>query len=463
VYAEARSRLIDGLPNGAGLLPAALTASILGAVAAYSPKTAIEALLAGAFFAVSVWRLELGIAAFMVLTFPEHLPGSFGAGATLAKPVGVLILLAWLVVVVRRGPARLLPRERPALFWTIVAFLLLGGMSVLWATDRGQAVYELGRLVQVAVLLVVAYTATSTHSGFRTAVWGYLLASVVTSLYAMASGAYAATGRLAGIFDPNYFAAELIPAVLMAAFLFVTTRSRRTRWLAAAAACIDLAAFVLTQSRGGIVGLTVALLAALALAGRARPRVLALVLVLVAGGLGYYLGYRPAHVFESFAGGVSGASSGRSDEWKIAIHMLTGHPLEGVGLGNFSVVEPSYATHTMNLEFVRYDVHDHLAAHSSYLEVAAELGVVGILLFASVLFLPLRLAGRALRALERRLDPLEFHVRGLIAGALGMFTSYVFLSAEWEKQLWLVLALLAAASALPRDEDEADQRKRNAR
>jgi hypothetical protein len=41
-------------------------------------------------------------------------------------------------------------------------------------------------------------------------------------------------------------------------------------------------------------------------------------------------------------------------------------------------------------------------------------------------------------------------VRGLIPGAIGMLTSYFFLSAQWEKQLWLMLALLAAASAASR-------------
>ena len=79
----------------------------------------------------------------------------------------------------------------------------------------------------------------------------------------------------------------------------MTAGSRRARWLYAAVAGVDLLAFVLTQSRGGIVGLAVALLAAVVLAGRARARILALVLALVAGGLGYYLGYKPAHVFAS--------------------------------------------------------------------------------------------------------------------------------------------------------------------
>src|SRR5437879_8821701 len=44
---------------------------------------------------------------------------------------------------------------------------------------------------------------------------------------------------------------------------------------------------------------SVALPAAVLFAGRARPRVLALVLVVVAVGLGYYLAFKPAHVFGS--------------------------------------------------------------------------------------------------------------------------------------------------------------------
>jgi O-antigen ligase len=131
--------------------------------------------------------------------------------------------------------------------------------------------------------------------------------------------------------------------------------------------------------------------------------------------------------------------------------MFDNHPLRGVGLGNFGVVEPSYATQTMNLERVRFVVTFRQRVHNTYLEVAAELGVAGVLLFVAVLGIALRYAGRGVAALARAGDALEPWVRGLIAGALGMFTAYFFLSAQWEKQLWLVLALLAAVPALARE------------
>lgn len=453
---EAHSRLTpDFTASGAIIAAAAATAAALGAVAVYSPKYAVFALLAVGFIAVAISRLPLAIALFLLLTFPEHLPGAFGAGATIAKPVGALIAIAWCgAVLTRRGVLPLLPRARPLLFSAIVGLLLFAGVSMLWAADSGQTRFAWGRLFQVAVLLVVTFTAASTREGFRTLVYGYLLASVVTSLYAVGSGNYnVASGRLAGPIEPDYFASELIPAVIIACFLFTTTRSRRTRWLSAAVIGADISAFVLTQSRGAIVGLAVGLLAAVVFAGRAKPRMLALMLVVAAAGLGYYVGYKPAHVFQGGArGGLSATSSGRVDEWRVALRVFGGHPLGGVGFGNYQTVEGSYATQTFNLSFVSYIVKDRLVAHNTYLQVLAELGLVGLSLFLIILGLPLRLAGRALVWLGRQRDELEFHVRGLFAGVIGLLAAYVFLSAEYEKALWFLLALLASVPVLMRDD-----------
>jgi O-antigen ligase len=401
-------------------------------------------------------RLALAVAAFIILTFPDHLPGSFGAGATLAKPVGALLVLAWgALVLTRRVRQPLLPQSRPLLFWAIVGLLLFGLVSILWATDTGQTRLGVERILLNAALLVVVYTAASTRSGFRTIVNGFLVGSVVTSVYSIVTGYHQ---RLAGIIDTDYFAAQLIPAIMIACFLFVTAGSRRLRWLYAAVAGVDLIAFVFTQSRGGIVGLAVGLIAAVVVAGRARARILALVLALAAVGVGYYFGYKPAHVFggDTTRGGLNGATSGRLDLWRVAFLIFERHPFGGVGLGNFQTVEPSYATQTINLTIVRQIVKEQLVVHNTYLQLAADLGLVGLGLFLAVLALPIRLAGRALRKLELELHELEFHVRGLLAGTIGMLVAYAFLSAEFEKPLWLVLGLLASVPALLGDDMTAE-------
>jgi O-antigen ligase len=446
MFAEARSRMDTEVRLGTAIASAAAGAAVLlGALAVYSPKTAAGVVLGAAFVGIAVWRLPLAIATFIVMTLPEHLPGSLGAGDTLAKPVGALILLAWVgYVLVHRGEVPLLPREHPLLFWVIIAFLLLGGVSALWATDVAQTRHDLGRFLQVAALLLVVYTAGSSRAGFRTIVQGYLVASVVTSVYSLAHGGYVGQ-RLATLFDPNYFAAALVPALAVAVFLIATTDSWRTRWLVLAILGVDLVAFVRTQSRGGLVGLAIALLLVVLLAGRARPRVLALVLVLAAVALGYYFAYKPAHIFQTGArsSGLSAASSGRLDEWHVATRMFETHPLGGVGLGNYTTVEPAYTTQDINLQFSSFILRLKHVAHNTYLQVAAEVGIVGILLFLGVLAIPFRLATKALASLRRGSDPIEFYVCGVIAGTGGLVVAYIFLTAEWEKLLWLNLGLLA--------------------
>jgi O-antigen ligase len=179
-----------------------------------------------------------------------------------------------------------------------------------------------------------------------------------------------------------------------------------------------------------------------------------IVLALAAAGLGYYFGYKPAHVLggDTTRGGLNGATSGRLDLWRIALLIFKGHPLGGVGLGNFQVVEPSYATQTLNLTMVRQIVQEQLVVHNTYLQMAADLGLIGVGLFLAILALPLRLAGRALRKLELENHELEFYVRGLLAGTVGMLIAYAFLSAEFEKPLWLLLGLLASVPALLRED-----------
>jgi O-antigen ligase len=444
-------------PDRMPVVVAAAAAVVLAAVAVYSPKYAVAAAAAVPLVALAFSRLALGVAVFAAVTFPESLPGSLGAGATLAKPLGVVLAFAWIATVAaRRGDVRLLARDQPVVFWAVVALLALAAASVIWATDLGQTRFQLGRLVQVALLLLVVYTAASASPrAFRQIIWGFLAGSLVTGVYSIARGTYLAGGRLAGISDPNLFASELIPAIVLSAFIFLTAASRRTRLAAFVVFMVDLVTFALTQSRGGIAGLAVALVASIALAGRARPRVVALVLVIIALGVGYFVAYAPTHLQSSFsAGSFSAASSGRADEWRIALRIFRNHPLNGVGLGNFVVVEPGYATQTFNLTFVNQVVGRPLVAHNSYLELAAELGIAGVALFLTILFVPLRSAVRALDALREYADNLEFYARGLVAGAFGMFAAYFFFSGQYEKQLWLFVGLLASLAALAQRVDD---------
>src|SRR5207237_2274267 len=87
--------------------------------------------------------------------------------------------------------------------------------------------------------------------------------------------------------------------------------------------------------------------------------------------------------------------------------------------------------------------------HNTYLELLAELGPIGLGCFLALVGASLGLGWRAVRAFARtgRTD-LELIGRGVLVGLCGMLAASVFLSAEYEKQLWLLLGFAAALAGL---------------
>jgi O-antigen ligase len=268
-------------------------------------------------------------------------------------------------------------------------------------------------------------------------------------MYALVTGA-SAQGRLTGdIVNPNFFAAQLIVGIVLAGFMLATVRGWPRLVLVAMAATFSVA-FVLTESRGGLFGAGVAL--AVVVAGRLRPRAIALVLAVSALALAYYVEFAPATLQQRVTQISAQTSAGRSDEWALAFRMAENHPLQGVGLGNFPVLEPSYTTSNIDVLKVSYALQS-LVVHNTYLEILAELGLVGLILFLGAFVGVFRGVRKAVVALERLGDTsTSYLVRGLVAGSAGLLTAYFFGSAEYEKTLWLLLGLLVAAPAALRAE-----------
>lgn len=99
---------------------------------------------------------------------------------------------------------------------------------------------------------------------------------------------------------------------------------------------------------------------------------------------------------------LSLSPNGRSEIWRVAWHDLRAHPVLGSGDGSFA--QRWLAARTEDLPAV--------AAHSLYLETAAELGIVGLLCLITFLALPL-VAARLVRE-----APMVPALAGAFAGAL---------------------------------------------
>ena len=99
---------------------------------------------------------------------------------------------------------------------------------------------------------------------------------------------------------------------------------------------------------------------------------------------------------------LSLSPNGRSEIWRVAWHDLRAHPVLGSGDGSFAQL---WLT-------ARTDDLPAVAAHSLYLETAAELGIVGLLCLITFLVLPLIAAGLVRDA------PMAPALAGAFAGAL---------------------------------------------
>jgi len=133
--------------------------------------------------------------------------------------------------------------------------------------------------------------------------------------------------------------------------------------------------------------------------------------------------------------------TGRLDGWRAAVEIFRAHPMTGSGLGTFAAEFATAKARLLgrNVEFFREQQHPVFSnAHSEPLEVAAELGLVGLLALAWALW---RL-GVALRRVPAALAPRE---AGLAAGGVTAFALMAAFGFPFRVALVAYPALVLAA------------------
>jgi O-antigen ligase len=182
------------------------------------------------------------------------------------------------------------------------------------------------------------------------------------------------------------------------------------------------------------------MIASVFVAGRYRPAILSVMAVVGLFGVGYFVALAPQASKDRITKLDGGTS--RTDIWRIGGRMVSAHPVRGVGSGNFQLSSVHYLL--KNPGAVRYDYFvDHpKVAHNTYLHVLAELGLVGLALFLSIIGFAVVCAFRAAQLFTRRGDrDMELLTRGLLLAMIGLLSADFFISAQYSKQLWLLLGL----------------------
>lgn len=252
--------------------------------------------------------------------------------------------------------------------------------------------------------------------------------------------------------DANFFAAYLAFLIPVCVGRLVAGGSRRGTILAALGLGLLAAGLLLTASRGGLLAVLCGLLLFLIfLSNRSRLRALAIGLatvLLVPLLLSSTLASRYQFLIDpSVAAPVADrAVEGRLASWQVAEQLFYDHPLMGVGVGNF---KPHYQQTALDLGLIFRG--EGRSAHSLYLEVLSEQGILGLSLLLAVLGVavatPLAVASRLARS---GAVPLAMELRGFAIGLITMLLARAFLHADYPILLWTAVAIGLASPQIYR-------------
>lgn len=413
------------------------------------------------FVGVVLSNLTVGLCLFGVVAFLEALPRVSGA-ASVAKAAGAILALSWLATVATRNADRdELVSRYPALTWAAVLFLSWGALSLLWAESVGAGATELSRYALNMLLVPIVFSAVRTRAHVTWVLWVFLGGALLSAAYGVifpSTDPFAPGGtRLSGAgLNPNFLASLSVVATVLGVALAANRDSPPgARAAAAAAAALCALSVAATGSRGGLLSLTVVFVLGMLYAGKGRRLAITFAGVAVAAAVVLYIGtFAPAEIRERVL--VVEGGAGRTDIWTVGWRMVEDNPVRGVGLGNFEVSSIHYLLEPGALLRDEIIVDHAKTAHNLYLHVLSELGVVGLVLFGTILVLSIGSAAAAARRFRAMGDrSLEIAARAVVVAAAGVLTADFFASGQFSKPLWMLLGLGPALLAIAHRAEQA--------
>ena len=347
-----------------------------------------------------------------------------------------------------------LQRERlrsPAIFGWAVLFLswcVLGYFRTPYQSAVWENVILFGKLCLIILVAANALRSPAQIRFFMIFVLGcYALFPVRGALINYFIGHSTLLGRAVWNYtysNPNDLAALTLLMLSVAAALLATERTRWIRWCAITGLALLPVLILMTQSRGGFIALS--MFAAFAIVGQRRTLRTALIVITLALGV---VAVAPSGVWQRVRGlsevtdnldrvDPEGSAKARFQIWQVALKIIDDHPVTGVGWGAYPFAHAEYAP----VSGVDPTVYGFRDTHSTVLNVLAETGVPGLVLFLALLWGAMRDAERARRMCVRVQPRLALQLRYLELGLLAFLVAGVFGSFAKLAILYLHLVLL---------------------
>jgi O-antigen ligase len=341
---------------------------------------------------------------------------------------------------------------------------------VIWATIGYGTAFDpvatdaaVTLMVKIFIITIIAVNALKTAAQIRFYMVFYLAAYAVWPIRGTLINYYLLRYNTFGravwnnmYENPNDLAAITFFPLSLCFALLATEKRGWVRYAALFGTGVCSLVILLTQSRGAFIALAILTLLSLTVKSRHRGRIMAGIVVgAIIVGIA-----APKSMWQRVAGlanvtntsnlqavDAEGSAESRFNIWRVAGRIINDHPATGIGLGGYQMAHRRYA---MNMADLPDGARGRRDTHSTYINVAAETGYLGLFLWLAMIIAVFVGAERERRR-RRRFDQagsigllaLEF---GLLAYLLaGIFGSFAKVSL-----LYLHLALIAATTIVSR-------------
>lgn len=361
----------------------------------------------------------------------------------------ILVLLASMVWMVRARRDGVIELPSKGLFVTIAVLLVVGALSLVRTVSLHATLLGLISLICYAIIFLMVGSWHDKRYAVYSIVAAVLLSTIVVGGIGLKESLLTTIPDwrvFSTFFNPDFLAGFMAMVLPIALAWYLSDTSLGISMVAGLAVLMSLTELLMSGSRFGaaaaVGGMWVFLLIAIASRSLGRRHVLragillclCVLITILAGGT---LASRVAAVnAESHSGGF------RIQTWKGAAEMVRDHLFLGTGLGTFEVAYPRYA----QVGWTRL-------AHNSYLQYAAEGGIVlplALLILIGMAVIPAArgLRSRAVQSCSDWMPDRSLLVCGLIGGATASMARNL-VDSDWYvaaigTTFWIILGALVA-------------------
>jgi O-antigen ligase len=352
----------------------------------------------------------------------------FLSGLHIAKVTMGIALLIFVLTIKGYSEVNNVLREIPQIKYIIAIFVLalLSIPSSKW--PGGSLDFFLNSFSILLLFIYLLIWCVNNEDELNKLCWSFVLSVLIIDITALVNPSLV-KGRVfvSSTYDPNDMALLLVIAFPLM-FYMMENHSGWKKLLLAVTQMMTLMIILKTGSRGGMVAL-VAVLAIIALQkgsgyiARRLPILALLVFIALSSATPEHM-ERFGTIFSMGSDYNMTTNGGRLEIWKRGIAILLHNPLLGCGVGQYETANGMMHGGTWQ------------TAHNSFIQIGAELGIMGLVLFV----LMLKRSITSLRESELKIEK-SWLAKGTLTALYGFCVGGFFLSWAYYNATYFLIAL----------------------